>query len=107
MELVVTAESRPLVIGADGLESIAQEIWLVLATELGAAPLKRGLGLDDKAVDRPLPKAQAELTVSIIDQIETWVPRVRVKQVDWVEVEGEEAGTVLVPRVRVEVVGEE
>lgn len=80
-------------------EEILQNIRTILATPVGSVPLDRDFGVDMSFIDRPLPKAQAEIASGIVSAIRTYEPRVSVKAITWTA----DADGVLRPKVTVRI----
>lgn len=70
-----------IVIGADGLSGLEQEIRMVLSTRKGSVPLDRDFGLTWDYVDLPLPEAMPYMISEIAVQLEKYVPRIRVRDI--------------------------
>lgn len=60
---------------------IERNINTILSTPKGTCPLYRDFGVDIETLDVPTAIAQNMLTVAIIDAIEEWEPRAKVKDV--------------------------
>lgn len=82
-------------------EEIMQNVAMILATPKFSVPLDRGLGLQMAFLDKPVPAARPLAIGEIMDAIEEGEPRVRVKEVDFLE--GGMIGR-FVPVVEVEIV---
>ena len=102
MEVTVDmAQPAGIAIGATGLAGLAQEIRTVLATRKGSVPLDRAFGLTWDYVDSPLNRAMPYMVAEIGQQLEKYVPRIRVKDISFSS-SGALDG-VLRPRVTVEI----
>lgn len=66
-------------------EEIMQNVAVILATPKFSVPLDRGLGLQMTFLDKPVPAARPLAIGEIMDAIEEGEPRVRVKEVDFLE----------------------
>lgn len=66
-------------------EEIAQNISCIISTPLYSCPLHREFGTDMSALDRPIPEAQMLFRVAIIEAIEKWEPRVKVKSINYTD----------------------
>lgn len=66
-------------------EEIMQNVAVILATQKFSVPLDRGLGLQMTFLDKPVPAARPLAIGEIMDAIEEGEPRVRVKEVDFLE----------------------
>lgn len=84
---------------ANEYEEILQNIRTILSTPVGSVPLDRDFGVDMSFIDRPLPKAQAEMASGIVNALRTYEPRVSVQSITWT---AEEDG-VLRPKVTVRI----
>ena len=69
---------------AGGDEARRREIENILLTPVGTDPLYRDFGIDTSMLDYPLDTAQSMMAVEVIDAIEKWEPRVRVRDVSFV-----------------------
>ncbi len=70
-------------IGATGLDGLEQEIRMLLATRKGSVPLDRDYGLTWEYLDLPLPEAMPWMIAEIATQLEKYVPRIRVRSVEF------------------------
>lgn len=100
--LTVDMSKKPGIrIGAAGLAGLEQEIRTVLATRKGSVPLDRDFGLSWDFVDKPMTEAMPCMVAEIGQQLERFVPRIRVRDIAFASqnpVEG-----VLQPVVTVEI----
>jgi hypothetical protein len=78
-QLVV--DDSPVVIGATGMESVRQCIRTIVRTLMYSVPLDRGFANAGEMIDSPAPARTAQLASEIIDAVERYEPRVRVKSV--------------------------
>lgn len=60
---------------------IIRNVQTVLATPKGTCPLYRDFGINATYLDYPLDVAQNLMAVEVIEAIEKWEPRVKVKDV--------------------------
>lgn len=104
MSDLIVDMSKPVAvrIGATGLAGLAQEIRTVLATRKGSVPLDRDFGLNWDFVDMPQPMAMQHMIAEIGQQLERYVPRIRVTDISFARTD-EAADGVLLPRVSVEI----
>ena len=101
MALTVTGTTTGgIVIGASGLEEIAQNVRTILTTIKGTVFLDRQFGIGADIVDLPEQIALIALRENIIEQIEKYEPRVNVLSVNYESIP--EAGAV-VPVVKYEI----
>lgn len=89
------AQRAGIRIGATGLEGLAQEIRILLATRKGSVPLDRDFGLSWDYVDMPY------MVAEIGQQLERYVPRIRVRDISFSS--DDAADGRLIPRVTVEI----
>ena len=66
-------------------EEIMQNVAVILATPKFSVPLDRGLGLQMTFLDKPVPAARPLAIGEIMDAIEEGEPRVKVREVDFLE----------------------
>ncbi len=71
----------PINLRATGVEKVLQNIRNILATTRGEVPLKRDFGLDSNLIDRPINLIKAPLINDIIEQINKWEKRAKVKKI--------------------------
>ena len=62
---------------------ILQNVRTVLSTMIYSVPLERDLGLTGEHVDKPLPVAKVMQQVAIVDAIEKYEPRAKVKSIEF------------------------
>ena len=62
---------------------ILQNVRTILLTRKGSVPLHRDLGLSWAYVDRPLSVAQMLMRSEIVEAIETYEPRAKVKSIEF------------------------
>jgi len=104
MELWIDSKlKQPPKLGLSGIEEIAQNIWLILNTPKGTVPLDRKFGIDWALIDKPYPQAIQLLKAQVVRAIETYEPRVKVKQV---KVEKASADGQLGVKVLIEILNE-
>ena len=83
-------------------EEVAQNIAFLLSTPKGSVPMMRDLGIDTGLLDDPTPQAKVKLKAQIVDQIQKYEPRAKIKEIELVEnKEGK-----LKPRLRWELRGD-
>ncbi|MCD8199798.1 MAG: GPW/gp25 family protein [Coriobacteriaceae bacterium] len=87
----------------DEVQSILQNIALILATPKGTVPMYRNFGIDMTAIDRPLLAAKPLVCAAAKEAIEEFEPRVEVESVT-VSVDPDNPG-VLIPTVEVSIIG--
>lgn len=75
--------TRPLVIGARGLDAIFQNIRMIIKTLAFSVPLDRAFAHDNRFIDSPAPVTAARLTSQLWDAIEKYEPRVEVDSIDF------------------------
>ena len=66
-------------------EEIAQNVAVILATPKFSVPLDRGLGMEMNFLDKPVPAAKVLAIGDVMDAIEEGEPRVKVREVDFLE----------------------
>ncbi len=62
-------------------EEIIQNIQIILSTAKGTVPLDRDFGIDWTMLDEPTPMAMMLARTEIIDAIEEYEPRAKVKSI--------------------------
>jgi len=81
MELWVDNVAKPLKLGLTGIEEIAQNIRLILSTPKGSIPLDRNFGINWDLIDKSFPATIQLLKAEVVKAVETYEPRVKVKEV--------------------------
>ena len=92
-----------IIVGATGLQGLAQEIRTLLSTRKGSVPLDRDFGIDWSLIDMPLTDAMPQAIAEYSRQIERYVPRVRVVSVKFKQAAGAALEGKLFPVVKVAV----
>ena len=87
---------------ANLVEEVAQNVRTICTTPKYSVPLDRLFGVNAVIVDRPTPKAIAEMQAELIQAIRMFEPRCRVKKVSF---DGDIDGK-LTARVRIEILEE-
>jgi phage baseplate assembly protein W len=80
--------SKPLIIGATGLDALMQNIRIIVLTTMYSVPLDRGFAHVGAALDSPAPLVTARLTAEITEAIEEKEPRVQVDRITFEPVAG-------------------
>lgn len=83
------------------VNSVLQNIALILATPKGSVPFYRDFGVSNEFLDKPMPAAKAMMVGEVREAIETWEPRAAVRNI-WFAEAALEPGR-LVPTVEVEI----
>lgn len=65
----------------DTVESVLQNVAVILATRRGSVPQYRSFGLSMDFLDKPTPAARARMIAEIREAVETWEPRAAVRGV--------------------------
>lgn len=65
----------------DTVNSVIQNIAVILTTPLGTVPLYRDFGLDMSFVDKPRPVAEVLMVAPVREAIHRWEPRATVLNV--------------------------
>ena len=84
----------------DPVESVLQNIAVILSTPKGSVPMYRDFGISVDILDRPIPVAKAMMTADIKEAIERWEPRALFISVEFME---DELNGGLIPMVEVEI----
>ena len=79
--LTITEEKPALIIGATGIQSIEQNVRMILTTFMYSVPLDRGFAHDGSAVDTPSPLETARRIARLTDVIEAHEPRIIVREI--------------------------
>lgn len=103
MEVEVLATQKEINFApANLVEEIAQNVRTICTTSKYSVPLDRLFGVNAVIVDRPTPKAIAEVQAELIQAIRRFEPRCRVKKVSF---DGDIDGR-LTAKVRIEILEE-
>ena len=65
------------------VNSVLQNVALILATPKGSSPMYRDFGLDREFLDMPTPEAEVRMIRPIREAIEQWEPRATVKDISF------------------------
>lgn len=66
---------------ASSVAEIVQNVKTIVGTVVGTVPLDRDFGVDSGLVDLPMPVARARLAAELIEKVEQYEPRVKVRSV--------------------------
>ena len=103
MEVEVLATQKEINFApANLVEEVAQNVRTICTTPKYSVPLDRLFGVNAVIVDRPTPKAIAEMQAELIQAIRRFEPRCRVKKVSF---DGNIDGR-LTAKVRIEILEE-
>ncbi len=83
------------------VNSVLQNIAVILSTQKGTIPLYRDFGLNMVFLDRPMPVAKVMMIAEVREAIERWEPRATVLEVSFEE-DASSPGR-LIPTVEVEI----
>lgn len=76
--MVISKNNKPEL---EKIESPFYQLWVLLNTYRGSVPLERDLGIDPRLVDRPQTKIQAAIQAELQNQINKYIPKLRLKNV--------------------------
>ncbi len=68
---------------ANVVKEVVQNVRTICATVKGSVPMDRKFGVDAVVLDRPTPKAMAEIQSEIIAAIRKYEPRCKVKRISF------------------------
>lgn len=80
-EVNFTSPMPPLVIGASGLDSVTQNIRIIVLTLAYSVALDRGFANTGSFIDAPTPYAVARKIAELTEAIETREPRAKVENI--------------------------
>lgn len=86
---------------SDTVNSVLQNIAVILSTPKGSVPLYRDFGLDWRFLDKPVPVAKVLMLPYVREAVDRWEPRARVVRIDFDE-DPARPGR-LIPTVEVEI----
>lgn len=100
---ILTASQEEIDFAPDTVtEEIIQNVRTICTTPKYSVPMDRLFGVDTEILDRPTPKAMAQLQAEIIQAVRKYEPRCRVRKVTF---EGDNDGKLTV-KVRIEILEE-
>ena len=99
---VLTSQEEINFAPANIVEEVAQNVRTICTTTKYSVPLDRLFGVNAVIVDRPTPRAIAEMQAELIQAIRRFEPRCRVKKVSF---DGDIDGR-LTAKVRIEILEE-
>lgn len=85
----------------DTVNSVLQNVAVILSTPMGSVPLYRDFGLDWSFLDKPTPVAKVLMVAPVREAIERWEPRATVLNVFFSEDPAQPG--LLIPTVEVEI----
>lgn len=84
---------------ANMVEEVVQNVRTICTTPKYSVPMDRQFGIDASMLDRPTPKAIAEMQAELVQAIRKYEPRCRVKKISF---DGDMNGQLFV-RVRINI----
>lgn len=103
MEVEVLATQKEINFApANLVEEVAQNVRTICTTSKYSVPMDRLFGVNAVIVDRPTPKAIAEMQAELVQAIRKFEPRCRVKKITF---DGDTDGK-LTARVRIDILEE-
>ena len=87
------------------INSVLQNIAVILATPKGNVPLYREFGLENSFLDKPMPVAKVLMIAAVREAVEHWEPQATVVNVSFTE-DAAQPGR-LIPTVEVEIKSEQ
>lgn len=87
----------------DTVQSVLQNIAVILSTPKGTVPMYRDFGIDTRFLDSPIPTAELQMRSEIREMVEKWEPRATVKAITFSREAA--ADGKLIPIVEVEIHG--
>lgn len=103
MNFVVSLDSDVNFAPETEVVEILQNVRTILATRKGSVPLDRDFGLPWQYLDAPTAVAQMQMKSEIIDAIETYEPRAKVKSVEFKSSQVDSLDGILKPVVTVSI----
>ena len=65
------------------VEEVLQNVYTICSTVKGSVPMERGLGIDGKVIDEPIPKFRGEYIQEVVRSVREYEPRARVSRVEF------------------------
>lgn len=81
MPELIVAPGQPLVIGAQGLAAIEQNMRVIVLTLAYSVPLDRGFAHTGSFIDVPTPYEAARRVAELTQALEAQEPRIKVKRI--------------------------
>ena len=103
MNFVVSLDSDVNFAPETEVVEILQNVRTILATRKGAVPWNRDFGRSGQSLDAPTAVAQMQMKSEIIDAIETYEPRAKVKSVEFKSSQTDSLDGILKPVVTVSI----
>ena len=66
---------------AQGSERLIQRVRVLLATPKGSIPHSREFGISNAFLDNPTPLSIAQAKAEIVEQIETYIPEITIREI--------------------------
>lgn len=86
------------------IEEVLQNVKTILSTLKGTVPLDRDFGINPKVLDQPINTAQARLSAAIVEAVNKFEPRAKVRKILFDNTDRESLDGILKPRVEIELV---
>ncbi|MEC0092508.1 GPW/gp25 family protein [Paenibacillus macquariensis] len=99
-EYTVVGKYEPFKFGLASIDSIMQNIRIIVSTIVGMCPLDRTLGIDPSMIDQSTLAARALISSNILTAIQEQEPRAIVTEVTFMEEEEFEVQGKLVPIIK-------
>ena len=81
---ILTAQSKEINFApANVYEEIAQNVKTICVTPKYSVPMDRDFGVDANFLDRPTPKAMAQIKSEIVQAIRKYEPRCKVRKISF------------------------
>ena len=103
MSFFITPDGNPIYNFAPAtlIEEITQNVATILLTPKGSVPLDRAFGTSWMFVDRNTPAAESRIVSDVLDALEKYEPRIKIKEITF---ETNEMTGQIVPRLEVDLV---
>ena len=85
LDILLTEQGKITFAPKSVYEEIAQNVKTICTTPKYSVPLDRSFGIDADFIDRPTPKAKAQIQAEIIQAIRKYEPRCKVSKVSFEE----------------------
>lgn len=76
--------SAPIKIGATGMDAILQNMRIIILTFAYSVPLDRAFANTGRMIDSPAPVRTARLAAQLVNALEKYEPRIKVRKVEFV-----------------------
>ena len=85
LDILLTDQNKITFAPKNVYEEIAQNVKTICTTSKYSVPMDRNFGVDVNFIDKPTPKAKAQIQAEIVQAIRKYEPRCKVSKVSFEE----------------------